>query len=288
MKRRRISLWIALFMIAIAATPPAAGSQTSEQRAIRAASDRWQKAIADDDVDAIVALHAPNAVLMFSNMPLANGSAAVRSLYNQVVKTPGLLMHWIPTRIEVTSPTTAVEYGTYTESFDSPGGKMRDAGNYVVFWRKIDGRWRVALDAPSTTTPLPATQPAEQSAMVARDNDALTWNDFTPPGFPAGGKISVLHGDPFSAGQFVLRLRLPDGYQIPLHWHPSAEYVTVISGGARFGMGNTIDMTAAGAFTPGDFVFIPPRQAHFGQVMGETVLQINGNGPFVLNLGVPK
>ena len=288
MKRRRISLCIAVFTIAVIGVAPAAGGQTSEQRAIRAASDRWQKAIAEDDVDAIVALHAPNAVLMFSNMPLASGSAAVRSLYNEMVKTPGLLMHWIPTRIEVTSPTTALEYGTYTESFDSPSGKMHDSGNYVVFWRKIDGRWRIALDAPSTTTPLPAAQPSQQSAMVARDDEALTWTAFSPPGFPSGGNISVLHGDPFSAGQFVLRLRLPDGYQIPLHWHPTAEYVTVISGGARFGMGNSVDIAAARAFTPGDFVFIPPRQAHFGQVVGETVLQITGNGPFLLNLGAPK
>lgn len=288
MKRPQILLWIALSTVAAFPFAPGASAQTTEQRAIRAASDRWQKAIADDDVDAIVALHAPNAVLMFSNMPLATGAAAVRSLYSEMVKTPGLLLHWIPTRIEVTSPTTAVEYGSYTESFDSPGGKMHDVGNYVVFWRKISGRWRIQLDAPSTTTPLPATMPAEQSAMVARDHDALTWTDFAPPGFPPGGKIAVLHGDPFSAGPFVLRLRLPDGYQIPVHWHPTGEYLTVISGGARFGMGNRVDIAAAQAFTPGDFVFIPPRQPHFGQVVGETVLQINGNGPFVLNLGSPK
>ncbi|PYO79071.1 MAG: hypothetical protein DMD63_05365 [Gemmatimonadetes bacterium] len=280
---------IAVFTaMAIAALSQTAASQTRDQRAIREAGDKWQRDIGADNVEAIVALHTPDAVLMFSNAPLVKGSQAVRATYAEMVKVPGLLLHWIPTKIDVTSPTTATEYGTYAESFDSPGGKIRDAGNYVVLWRKIDGKWRIALDAPSTTTPLPAQLPADQSDMVSRAGSALTWSDFAPPGFPPGGKISVLHGDPFSPGQFVLRLKLPDGYQIPLHWHPTGEYVTVISGVFLFGMGNSLDTSTSRAFNPGDFVYIPPRQPHFARARGETVVQITGNGPFQLNLGVPK
>src|SRR2546423_10610340 len=225
---------------------------------------------------------------MFSNAPLVKGSAPIRALYNEMVKTPGLLLHWTPTRIDVTSPTTATEYGSYTESYDSPGGKMRDVGNYVVIWRKIGGSWRVALDAPSTTIPLPAAMPAQQSESVSRAAAMLKWSDFTAPGFPSGAKISVLHGDPFSPGLFVLRLQLPDGYQIPLHWSPGAEYVTVLSGGAQLGTGSTVDMSAAQRYGPGDFVFIPSREPHFGQTSSPTILQITGNGPFQLNLGVSK
>lgn len=278
----------ALIVAAIAAISQTAGGQTAAQRAIRAAGEQWQKDIAARNVDGIVALHTSDAVLMFSNAPLAKGSAAVRALYDEMVRTPGLLLHWVPTRIEVTSPTTATEYGTYTESYDSPGGKLRDNGNYVVLWRKIDGKWRVALDAPSTITPLPALMPAEESAMVARSGNTLTWSDFSPPGFPTGGKITVLHGDPFSPGPFALRLQLPDGYQIPLHWHPNAEYLTVLSGGLQMGLGNSVDLKSANRYEPGDFLFIPGREPHFGQAQGATVLQITGNGPFQLNLGTPK
>ena len=280
---------IAVFSaMAIAALSQTAASQTRDQRAIREAGDKWQRDIAADNVDAIVALHTPDAILMFSNAPLVKGSQGVRDVYTDMVKLPGLVMHWTPTRIEVTSPTTATEYGTYTDSYNSPAGRMRDAGNYVVLWKKIDGKWRVALDAPSTTTPLPAAMPAEQSDMVSRAGGSLTWSDFAPPGFPPGAKISVLHGDPFSPGQFVLRLKLPDGYQIPLHWHPTGEYVTVISGVFQFGMGNSLDSSTSRAYNPGDFVYIPARQPHFAQARGETVVQITGNGPFQLNLGVPK
>lgn len=278
----------ALIVAAIAALSQTAAGQSPTQRAIRAAGDQWLKDIAARNVDGIVSLHAPDAVVMFSNAPLVKGSGAIRALYQEIVKTPGLLLHWVPTKIDVTSPTTATEYGTYTESFDSPGGKMRDAGNYVVLWKKIDGRWRIALDAPSTTTPLPATMPAEQSDMVSRSGSMLTWSDFSPPGFPPGGKITVLHGDPFSPGPFALRLQLPDGYELPLHWHPNGEYLTVLSGALQLGTGNTVDMSSANRYGPGDFVFIQPREGHFGKVQGQTVLQISGNGPFQLNPGVPK
>jgi quercetin dioxygenase-like cupin family protein len=85
-----------------------------------------------------------------------------------------------------------------------------------------------------------------------------------------------------------LRLSLPDGYKIPVHWNPTAEYVTVLSGGMRLGMGSSVDTSAAQSYSPGDFVFVPARQPHWVQAQGATVLQISGNGPFQPNLGVPK
>ena len=286
--KTKIPSLIPFIALAIAAIAQTAAGQTSDQRAIRAASDAWQRYVATRNVDSIVALHTPDAVVLPSNAPPIKGSTAIRSGLTEMIKTPGLKLHRIPTRIEVTSPATATEYGTYTESYDTPGGKRGEAGNYVTIWRKVNGRWRVALDAPVNPTPMPAQMPAEESDFIARSGNALSWIDFSPPGFPAGGKISVLHGDPFSPGPFVLRLSLPDGYKTPLHWNPSGEYVTVLSGGVQLGMGSNVDVGAAPTYSPGDFVFIPARQPHWVQARGATVLQVSGNGPFQLNLGVPK
>ena len=54
----------------------------------------------------------------------------------------------------------------------------------------------------------------------------LQWGDLTAPGFAPGAKIAVLHGNPAGPGGFVLRLQFPDGYQIPVHWHPTGENAT--------------------------------------------------------------
>jgi len=262
--------------------------QSSDERSIRALSQEWQQYIAEKNVDRIVALHTADAVVMASNLPVAKGGGSIRAMYNDLVNTPGLKLRWVPTKIDIASPRVATEYGTYNQSYETPRGRTSESGNYVTIWHKVNGHWRVAVDAPISTVPMPAAWPAETTQMISRSNEQLTWTDFSPPGFPAGGKITVLQGDPFSPGQFVLRLQLPDGYQIPLHWHPTGEYVTVISGEAQFGTGNAVDMSSTQRFHAGDFAFIPARQAHYGRATGSTVLQISGQGPFQLNLGVPK
>jgi uncharacterized protein (TIGR02246 family) len=285
----RIAARMALAAFAIAAVAPTARAQTRDERAIRAASDQWQRDVAAQNVDAIVALHAPDAVVMMSHAPLVKGSAAIRDAWGQMVKTPGLALQWTPTRIEVASPTVATEYGTYTESYDSPDGKMSDAGNYVTIWHKINGKWRVALDAPNTTSPMPAAAPvATNVQMVA--NSALSWSDFNPPGFDPGMKLAVLSGDPGANGPYVLRLEFPAGYRFPVHWHTGVENVTVVSGAFQLGMGNTADPSALKNYGAGDYIYIPPRHAHFGgtPASGGSVIQLHGIGPFKVMLGAPK
>ena len=284
----RIPALIALVLLAISMLPQIGSAQSRDERAIRAAGEAWQRWTREQKNDSVAALFTSDAVFMLANAAPVRGSAAIGTAWGEFAKLPGLDIRWTPQRIDVTSPTRAIEYGTYTESYDTPNGKVRDAGNYVTVWHKVNGRWKVALDAPVSTMPAQPAVVVEPSEFVARNASALTWSDFVRPGFPPGGKISVLQGDPSKPGAFVLRLNFPDGYQVPLHWHPTAEYVTVLSGGVNFGMGNTVDMNATQSYGPGDFVFIPPRHAHYLQTRGPTVVQVSGNGPFQLNLGVPK
>ena len=288
----RIAARTALAALAIAAFAATAQSQQSDARTIRELSDKWQRDVAAQNVDAIVALHAPDAVVLMSHLPPATGATAIRARWAEGVKTPGLVMHWTPTKIEVASPTVATEYGTYTESFDTPQGKGTDAGNYVTIWHKINGKWRVALDAPVTSVPLPA--PAAAAAPMANvqvlANSALTWSDFAPPGFDPGMKLAVLSGDPGEAGHYVLRLQFPAGYRFPVHWHPGVENLTVVSGTFLLGMGNTADPSALKTYGPGDFFYIPPRHAHLGgsTAQGPSVIQLHGEGPFQVIIGPPK
>ena len=97
-----------------------------------------------------------------------------------------------------------------------------------------------------------------------------------------------MHGDPFSPGRYVLRLSLPDGYQIPMHWTPAAQYMTILSGEVQLTLATREASGGLQTFSAGDFIFIPARQAHAAQVRGETVIQLSGNGPLDVNLGTPK
>ncbi len=111
-----------------------------------------------------------------------------------------------------------------------------------------------------------------------------------PAGFDPGMKLAVLNGDPGKAGDYTVRLQFPAGYRFPMHWHPSAENLTVVSGKFQLGMGNTADGNALRNYAPGDYIYIPSGHAHFGgsSAQGPSVIQLHGEGPFQVMLGAPK
>lgn len=283
---------IALAVLALAGCAPAMANQQTDEQTIRALENDWQQAIVARDVDKIVGLHAPDAVVMMSNNPLASGSSAIRTAYNGLVNTPRVSLTWVPTNIDVVSPTVATDVGTYTLAYNGPAGRVTDNGNYVTIWHKIDGQWRVAVDAPVSTLPMPMAgagapmMDAGDAQMIS--GGGLTWSDLAVPGFDPGAKIAVLHGNPGGKGDYTLRLQFPDGYRFPVHWHPNGEHLTVMSGTFLLAMGNTADWNALHTYAPGDFLYLPARHAHFGGARGVTVIQLHGEGPFQIFLGPPK
>src|SRR5207237_9296197 len=59
-----------------------------------------------------------------------------------------------------------------------------------------------------------------------------------PPVLPAGCEVAGLNGDMSKKGsEYTVRLRVPDGWKIPPHFHPAEEHVTVIQGAFWMGMG---------------------------------------------------
>lgn len=129
------------------------------------------------------------------------------------------------------------------------------------------------------TSTMTASTTSEHQIHKAAD---LKWGE-APPGLPAGGKIAVLDGDPGKAGPFIVRLKMPEGYKIMPHTHPTPERVTVISGTANIGMGDKFDESAGTKLGPGDFVVLPTGMKHFAWGTGETVVQIQSEGPFQIN-----
>ena len=80
-------------------------------------------------------------------------------------------------------------------------------------------------------------------------------------------------------GPFVIRLKMPKGYRIPAHTHPTAEYVTVLSGHFHAGMGDKLDQKKGTAFAPAGFVAMPANMRHYAWTSSETVIQIQSAGP---------
>src|SRR5258706_1595587 len=86
-----------------------------------------------------------------------------------------------------------------------------------------------------------------------------------PPVFPAGMTVALLSGDPAKPGPFTVRSKMPAGYRIPPHWHPVAEYLTIVSGSIAFGMGDKFDASTMKTGPAGGYAVMPPEMRHFLQ-----------------------
>jgi len=131
----------------------------------------------------------------------------------------------------------------------------------------------IALGALASTT---IAQGASEGFVNPKD---IKWGA-APPAIPKGAQIAVLQGDPFKSGPFVIRLKVPAGYKIPPHWHTQDESLTVISGSFYFGKGDKAETSNAPTITAGAFHFLSGKDHHYLVAKTQSVIQINGNGPF--------
>ena len=116
------------------------------------------------------------------------------------------------------------------------------------------------------------------AAAVTITPDAVKWNPLMP-----GIQISALAGDSSRPGPFTVRLKFSDGARVAAHWHPEDENVTVLQGTFLAGMGEKYDAAALHEFPTGSFILMPKEMRHFATARGETIVQLHGNGPFVIN-----
>lgn len=110
--------------------------------------------------------------------------------------------------------------------------------------------------------------------------DELKWADV--PSLPAGAKVAVIEGPLNEAVPFTFRLKFPANYQLPAHWHPAIEHVTVISGTFYMGTGDTLDAAQTKALYAGSVAVMQPKTTHFAVTKDETVVQVHGVGPWAI------
>jgi quercetin dioxygenase-like cupin family protein len=118
-------------------------------------------------------------------------------------------------------------------------------------------------------------------AQAQVNSTDLKWGP-APAVFPPGAKMAVLSGDPSKSGTFVIRLKMPAGYEIPAHHHPTDEYVTVISGEFHLGMGDKLDKSKSATLQAGGFAEAPSGMNHFAWAAKASVVQVSAEGPFAM------
>jgi anti-sigma factor ChrR (cupin superfamily) len=109
----------------------------------------------------------------------------------------------------------------------------------------------------------------------------LKWGP-APAVFPKGAEATIISGDPSKDEPYVLRLKMPAGYKIPAHHHPTTEYVTVLSGNFHLGMGDRLDETKGMELTAGGYGEAPAKMNHYAWASSPVIVQVHGQGPFAI------
>lgn len=109
----------------------------------------------------------------------------------------------------------------------------------------------------------------------------IKWSP-VPPAFPKGAEFAVLSGDPSKDGLYVVRMKMPAGYRIPAHNHPTDELLTVISGNLHVGMGDKFDAKKGVSLTAGAYGEAPAKMNHYAWATSPTIVQVHGRGPFAI------
>ena len=107
--------------------------------------------------------------------------------------------------------------------------------------------------------------------------NSLHWVAGTGPS--KGSSSAALTGDPNKTGFAIIRVKMPDGYSNPPHYHAHPEYITVMQGTLLFGTGDKIDKSKARVFPAGSFINVPTGLHHWSMAKGETIEEVAGDGP---------
>src|SRR5947207_305039 len=85
---------------------------------------------------------------------------------------------------------------------------------------------------PATSPSQPMSTPAAAPMADMQVVSGMTGVKWGPgnPALPPGAQMAVMTGDPTSTGFTSIRAKMPAGYKVPPHFHPTDEHVTVLSG----------------------------------------------------------
>jgi quercetin dioxygenase-like cupin family protein len=141
----------------------------------------------------------------------------------------------------------------------------------------------VGVGVLSTASPSEPSQPAAlPPGTIQVPAGTGTWGP-PPPSAPSDAKMMLLEGNPAEKGFFTMRVRILAGARLQPHWHPREERVTILSGLARVGFGETFDEARMASFGPGSFYLNPAKSHHYVWIVEDTEMQLTGMGPWELH-----
>jgi ketosteroid isomerase-like protein len=156
----KTNIFFALFLFSCVAS--AAADTKAIEQTLRDLDDQWSTAAGAKNLEKTISFYSADAIVLPPNAPVATTKEAIRKIWQDLLATPGFVMRWRTTKVEVaTSGDLACLSGTYELTMNDPSGKpITDQGKYVEVWEKqADGKWKCGTDIWNSDLPV---APAEK------------------------------------------------------------------------------------------------------------------------------
>ena len=153
-----------IFLLLFSCTALAADTTAIEQ-ALRDLDAQWSAAAGAKNLEKTVSFYSADAIVMPPNAPAATSSEAIRKGWQDLLASPGLVISWKTTKVEVAkSGDLACLSGTYELTMNDASSKpVNDHGKYVEVWEKqSDGKWKCGTDIWNSDLPFPVSVPNEK------------------------------------------------------------------------------------------------------------------------------
>ncbi len=157
MKTKPLVLFSCFALLSLPFVGISSAADTKIEQALRDLDAKWSAAAGAKDVDKTVSYYADSAVVMPPNASAAGTKETIRNVWQDLLASPGLVMSWKTTKVEVsTSGDLACVSGTYEVTMNDPSGKpVNDHGKYVEVWEKqADGKWKCGTDIWNSDLPV--------------------------------------------------------------------------------------------------------------------------------------
>lgn len=141
--------------------------QAAIEQQILAQEERWNRAYAQRDAEALVGFFADDAAMASPGEQLVRGKESIRQAVESFARDPNLSVAFRANRVQVAeSGDLAYSRGQYMLTSTDPSTNQPESsrGYYLTVWkRQADGSWKAVEDFITPGPPLPV---AERATMI--------------------------------------------------------------------------------------------------------------------------
>ena len=127
-------------------------SADTVRASIEAGNRKFEQSISRGDAAGVASAYTENGKLLPANGHVVSGRKSIMQFWQDAIDSGLKAIKLTSVEVEAHGD-TAYEVGKYT--VPGEGGKVYDAGDYIVIWKRVNGQWRLHRDIWTTNAPAP-------------------------------------------------------------------------------------------------------------------------------------